>query len=137
MKRENKLKLNDLLKEYPVYVVGSVLRKNSPRDIDLLCVIPDEKFKMNNEEKITIDDVKLFLNSVEKLCDVFQTINDFDVKHIADTFKKTYIELFPIESEFYNKNGQERQKEILQALYRIKYIKEFAYKTSKIEFQTK
>jgi len=92
---------------------------------------------MNNKEQITLDDVKLFLNSVEKLCDVFQTINDFDVKHMADTFKKTYRELFPIESEFYNKNGQERQKEILQAIYRIKYIREFAEKISKIEFQTK
>ena len=37
----------------------------------------EEKSSNEYEEKITLDDVKLFLNSVEKLCDVFQTINDF------------------------------------------------------------
>lgn len=34
-----------LLSKYPVIIVGSVLRKDNPRDIDILYVIPDKDFQ--------------------------------------------------------------------------------------------
>jgi hypothetical protein len=37
--------INFLLQKYPVIIVGSVLYKNNPRDIDIICVIPDSSFK--------------------------------------------------------------------------------------------
>lgn len=94
---------------------------------------------MNNEEKITLDDIKLFLNATEKFCNVFcQTTNHFDVAHTMNVFKSLYKDLFTQELQAYDISAkQERQKEILQAIYQVKYIKEFAEKISKIEFQSK
>ena len=34
-----------LLRQYPTYLVGSVLNKNNPRDIDIICVIPNKNFE--------------------------------------------------------------------------------------------
>ena len=31
---------------HPVYLVGSQLTSETPRDVDLICIIPDEEFKM-------------------------------------------------------------------------------------------
>lgn len=31
--------------KYPFYLVGSALRKPNPRDVDLLCVLPDSSFR--------------------------------------------------------------------------------------------
>ena len=96
---------------------------------------------MNNEEKITLDDVKLFLSATEKFCGVFcQATNHFDAEHTMNVFKTIYRDLFVVEEpQTYDiaSTKKERQKEILQAIYYIKYIREFADKISKIEFQTK
>lgn len=95
---------------------------------------------MNNEEKITLDDVKLFLSATEKFCDVFcQATNHFDAEHTMNVFKTIYRDLFVEELQTYDiaSTKKERQKEILQAIYQVRYIREFADKISKIEFQTK
>jgi predicted nucleotidyltransferase len=39
------MKVENLIVKYPVYLVGSVLKKDNPRDIDILCVIPDDDFE--------------------------------------------------------------------------------------------
>ena len=31
---------------HPIYLVGSQLTKTNPRDVDIVCVIPDEEFKL-------------------------------------------------------------------------------------------
>lgn len=95
---------------------------------------------MNSEEKITLDDIKLFLNATEKFCNVFcQTTNHFDVAHTMNVFKTIYRDLFTQELQVYAHDisaKQERQKEILQAIYQVKYIREFAEKISRIKFRT-
>lgn len=35
-----------LLLKYPIILVGSSLVKDNPRDIDLVCILPDDKFKL-------------------------------------------------------------------------------------------
>jgi hypothetical protein len=43
---------------HPVYLVGSQLHSEKPRDIDLVCVIPDEEFKA----RYGCDDVEKWVN---------------------------------------------------------------------------
>jgi len=34
-----------LLSKYQINLVGSILQKDNPRDVDILCVLPDKDFK--------------------------------------------------------------------------------------------
>lgn len=38
--------MKELLKKYPVVLIGSVLVKDNPRDIDIVCILPDKEFKL-------------------------------------------------------------------------------------------
>lgn len=37
---------------YPVYIVGSTLTKENPRDLDLVCIIPDYDFELRYDCKL-------------------------------------------------------------------------------------
>ena len=91
-----------------------------------------------SDSEITLQDVTNFLNAVNKLYFVFGcSLPGFDIKDIIDRFKMVHRDLFPINSEYQPRSDVEinarieRQKEILDAIYRIKDIREFADKIAK------
>lgn len=98
---------------HPVYLVGSALTKEEPRDIDVICILPDEEFK----HRYGIKNIEQFFRD--------KILGDFSKPHwnlVDDYLKKTkhgwrFTKMnidFKVKAEYENKNFHyTSKKEIL------------------------